>query len=111
MTLLLKLRVPQTHGCSRLSCVLTWCECAHPQRSGTTRPVLGADDPTARAPGKGFHLKFAFNEVITFPVTLYKARSSRHPQRRASTPHLWQSNCGNLLLSATHTGERVQRQL
>jgi hypothetical protein len=36
--------------------------------------VLGADDPTARAPGKGFHLKFAFNDTVTFPVTLYKAR-------------------------------------
>ena len=44
------------------------------QRSGLTKPVLGADDPTARAPGKGFHLKYDFRETVAFPVTLYKAR-------------------------------------
>lgn len=50
------------------------------QRTGTTKPVLGADDPTARTPGgKGFHLKFAFNDTITFPVTLYKVRLSVRP--------------------------------
>ena len=47
--------------------------------------MLGADDPTARAPGKGFHLKFAFNDTVTFPVTLYKARRvSRRSWRAAS---------------------------
>jgi hypothetical protein len=44
------------------------------QRTGLTKPVLGADDPTARAPGKGFHMKFDFRETVSFPVTLYKAR-------------------------------------
>ena len=44
------------------------------QRSGTTKPVLGADDPTQRAPGKGFHMKYDFRETVAFPVTLYKAR-------------------------------------
>jgi len=41
-----------------------------------TKPVLGGDDPTQRAPGKGFHLKYDFRETVTFPVTLYKARAS-----------------------------------
>jgi len=44
------------------------------QRTGTTKAVLGADDPTQRAPGKGFHLKYDFRETVAFPATLYKAR-------------------------------------
>jgi hypothetical protein len=66
-----------------------------------TQGILGADDPTARAPGKGFHMKFDFRETITFPVTLYKARPvpRRRRQRLPRAPafvrltslrtHLW----------------------
>ena len=50
---------------------------SQPKHSGLSKPVLGADDPTARAPGgRGFHLKFDFRSTATFPLTLYKARPS-----------------------------------
>ena len=58
------------------------------QRSGATKPVLGADDPTQRAPGKGgFHLKYDFRETIAFPVTLYKARGVAVPRGCAFEQH------------------------
>jgi hypothetical protein len=47
------------------------------KKSGVTKAVLGAEDPSQRvAGGKGSHLKFDFRtlEAIEFTATLYKAR-------------------------------------